>query len=95
MSDPTTEARAVAERLVERLCGIGWSISPLRATSFNVREESIKWAARALDAFAAEAVAREREACAMIAKRSNFVDGPDGTIEGQIAVAIRARKGKP
>ena len=41
---------------------------------------------------ALEAVVREeREACAKLAHGSDFVDGPQGTIEGQIAAAIRAR----
>jgi hypothetical protein len=37
----------------------------------------------------AEIRADERERAAKIAESSNFVDGPQGTVEGQIAAAIR------
>ena len=42
-------------------------------------------------AHVAAAVAEERERCAKIAAKSSFVDGPLGTIEGQIAAAIRGK----
>jgi hypothetical protein len=43
-----------------------------------------------------DAVRREAlEEAAQFAKNSNFVDGPEGTVEGQIARAIRALQEEP
>lgn len=42
----------------------------------------------------AEVRADQKERDAKVAGKSNFVDGPRGTIEGQIAAAIRALRGE-
>lgn len=59
----------------------------------NIQRAQIDCLEKVLAQEEVEAVRRERLACASVARTSNFVDGPAGTVESQIAAAILARGG--